>query len=40
MADNFLERHQFEYEKRKEKWLLKKKHIKSQYVSKRRIYGS
>ncbi len=27
MADNFLERHQEEYELRKEKWLRKKKHL-------------
>lgn len=27
MADNYLERHQLEYEKRKEEWLRKKKHI-------------
>lgn len=27
MADNFLERHYQEYEKRKEDWLRKKKHI-------------
>lgn len=27
MADNFLERHQLEYEKRKEEWLRKKKHL-------------
>jgi len=26
MADNFLERHQAEYEKRKLEWLRKKKH--------------
>lgn len=27
MADNYLERHQLEYEKRKEEWLRKKKHL-------------
>ncbi|MDO4160894.1 MAG: dehydrogenase [Prevotellaceae bacterium] len=27
MADNFLEKHQLEYEKRKEEWLRKKKHL-------------
>lgn len=27
MADNFLERHREDYEKRKAAWLLKKKHI-------------
>ena len=27
MADNFLERHYQEYEKRKEDWLRKTKHI-------------
>jgi len=27
MADNFLERHQEEYERRKEMWLRKKKHL-------------
>lgn len=27
MADNFLERHQLEYEKRKAEWLRKKKHL-------------
>ena len=27
MADNYLERHYIEYEERKAKWLLKKKHI-------------
>lgn len=27
MADNFLERHRLEYEKRKEEWLRKKKHL-------------
>ena len=27
MADNFLERHQAEYEKRKAEWLRKKKHL-------------
>lgn len=27
MADNFLERHYLEYEKRKEEWLRKKKHL-------------
>lgn len=27
MADNFLERHQEEYEKRKQAWLLKKRHL-------------
>lgn len=27
MADNFLERHQEEYEKRKAEWLRKKKHL-------------
>jgi len=27
MADNFLERHQLEYEKRKAEWLRKKKHV-------------
>lgn len=30
MADNFLERHQLEYEKRKEEWLRKKKHLPKQ----------
>lgn len=30
MADNFLERRQFEYEKRKEEWLRKKKHLPKQ----------
>ncbi|MCD8292088.1 MAG: dehydrogenase [Prevotella sp.] len=27
MADNFLEKHYAEYEKRKEEWLRKKKHL-------------
>ena len=27
MADNYLERHQAEYEKRKQEWLRKKKHL-------------
>ena len=27
MADNFLERHQLEYEKRKAEWLRKNKHL-------------
>lgn len=27
MADNYLERHQLEYEKRKAEWLRKKKHL-------------
>lgn len=27
MADNYLERHQEEYEKRKQAWMLKKKHL-------------
>lgn len=27
MADNYLERHQLEYEKRKVEWLRKKKHL-------------
>ena len=27
MADNFLERHLEEYEKRKAEWLRKKKHL-------------
>ena len=27
MADNFLERHQLEYEEKKENWLRKKKHL-------------
>lgn len=27
MADNFLERHREEYEKRKQAWLRKKKHL-------------
>ncbi|MBP3756538.1 MAG: dehydrogenase [Prevotella sp.] len=27
MADNFLERHREEYEKRKADWLRKKKHL-------------
>jgi len=27
MADNFLERHQEEYEKRKRAWFLKKRHL-------------
>lgn len=27
MADNFLERHQAEYEKRKAEWLRKKRHL-------------
>lgn len=37
MADNFLERHYQEYEKRKEEWLRKKKHIpKSKSVSSHR----
>jgi hypothetical protein len=27
MADNFLERHHEEYEKRKASWLRKKKHL-------------
>ena len=26
MADNYLERHYLEYEKRKEEWMRKKKH--------------
>lgn len=28
MADNFLEYHREEYERRKARWLAKKKHIK------------
>lgn len=32
MADNFLERHQQEYEKRKAEWLRKKKHIPKKKV--------
>lgn len=27
MADNYLEKHQLEYEKRKAEWLRKKKHL-------------
>ncbi|MCD8202640.1 MAG: dehydrogenase [Prevotella sp.] len=27
MADNFLEKHYAEYERRKEEWLRKKKHL-------------
>jgi hypothetical protein len=27
MADNYLERHREEYEKRKAQWLLKKRHL-------------
>jgi len=27
MADNFLERHREEYEKKKEEWLRKQKHL-------------
>ena len=27
MADNFLERHQLDYERRKAEWLCKKKHL-------------
>ena len=27
MADNYLERHYLEYEKRKEEWMRKKKHV-------------
>lgn len=27
MADNFLERHQEEYEKRKSEWIRKRKHL-------------
>lgn len=27
MADNFLERHREEYEKRKAEWLRRKKHL-------------
>ena len=27
MADNFLERHQLDYERRKAEWLRKKKHL-------------
>ena len=27
MADNYLERHREEYEKRKAEWLRKKKHL-------------
>ena len=27
MADNYLERHREEYEKRKSAWLIKKKHL-------------
>jgi len=27
MADNYLERHQEEYEKRKQDWMRKKKHL-------------
>lgn len=34
MADNFLERHQLEYEKRKADWLRKKKHIPKRKVEK------
>ncbi len=32
MADNFLERHQAEYEKRKAEWLRKKKHLSKSKV--------
>ena len=28
MADNFLERHMLDYEKKKAKWIARKKHIK------------
>lgn len=27
MADNYLERHREEYEKRKQEWLRKKRHL-------------
>ncbi|MGN1375173.1 MAG: dehydrogenase [Prevotella sp.] len=30
MADNYLERHQLEYEKKKAEWLRKKKHLPKQ----------
>ncbi|ERK01259.1 hypothetical protein HMPREF1218_2078 [Hoylesella pleuritidis F0068] len=37
MADNFLERHQLDYERRKAEWLRKKKH---QPVLKHRLISS
>lgn len=33
MADNYLERHQLEYERRKAEWLRKKKHLPKQRKS-------
>jgi len=33
MADNFLERHREEYEKRKEQWLKRKKHIVTKHTA-------
>lgn len=30
MADNYLERHQLEYEERKKNWLRKKRHLPKQ----------
>lgn len=38
MADNYLERHYLEYERRKEEWLRKKRHqpkLKNQMPRKR-----
>lgn len=32
MADNFLERHRVDYEKRKEEWLMRKRHIRKKVV--------
>lgn len=38
MADGYLESHYAEYEKRKEAWLKKKKHL-STINSKKQYYG-
>lgn len=32
MADNFLEKHQIEYEYRKRKWLMKKRHLSNIHI--------
>lgn len=39
MADNYLERHQLEYEKRKAEWLRKKRHLPKTVVRSNRGDG-
>lgn len=39
MADNYLERHQLEYEKRKAEWLRKKKHLPKTVVRRKEDDG-